>query len=71
MLRKYTDRALCAVTDNVFRLYHIGGSYLTCAMAVCAAACILLKFWLKKLNRQAELRDAESNTSLNTFRYVT
>lgn len=52
-------------------LYRTGGITLTCALTMCGVACIVLKFWLQRLNRTADRADAEKNNPQSSFRYIT
>lgn len=54
------------------RMYRMGGIVLCCALVVGATASVLLKFWLKKLNKAAEERDHEQGRWGDnlTFRFV-
>lgn len=53
-------------------MYRMGGIVLCCALVVGATASVLLKFWLKRLNKAAEERDHEQGRWGDnlTFRFV-
>ncbi|KAJ4286317.1 hypothetical protein N0V90_013351 [Kalmusia sp. IMI 367209] len=54
-------------------LYRMGCIVLTVALLVCAAASLILRFWLKKLNRKADQaigHEGIENGTGNMFRYV-